>query len=429
MMINPVPHLTTAQNGPLFPVEALIIKEVIAIESWFRQSWAKTPAPIMSSVDLRHEGFKLAPVDTNLFPSGFNNLNPDFMPLCVQAVQSTLSNNCQRILLLPEQHTRNQYYLQSLGVLRDILLQAGYSVRIGQLNAEITAPTEVTVADGEPLLFEPIIRRGAKIGLIDYDPCLVILNNDLSSGVPEILQNLDQRIEPATQLGWSSRLKSVHFRHYDSVVKEFSALIGLDPWLINPIFSAVEHVDFMAQTGIDRLSTEVDVVLQRIREQYRRFSIQEKPYVVVKADNGTYGMGVMMVHDADDLLHLNRKQRTKMAKTKGNQTISHVMIQEGVYSFETMADGAVAEPVVYMMGQYVVGGFYRVHRELGTNDILNTPGMHFEPLAFAQACNMPSKRRDVVHEHNRFYAYGVIARLAALAAARESATLTQRKTA
>ncbi|PJD93079.1 MAG: glutamate--cysteine ligase [Legionella sp.] len=428
-MINPVPHLTTAQSGPLFPVEALIIKEVTAIESWFRQSWEKTPAPLMSSVDLRHEGFKLAPVDTNLFPAGFNNLNPDFMSLCVQAVQSTLNTSCQKILLLPEHHTRNQFYLQSLSVLRDILLQAGYGVRIGQFNAELTTPIEVPVLDGEPLLLEPAIRQGSRIGLVDYDPCLVILNNDLSSGVPDILQGLEQRVEPNPQLGWSSRLKSVHFSHYDDVVREFSALIGLDPWLINPIFSAVEDVDFMAQTGVDRLSTEVDVILQRIREQYRQFGIQEKPYVVVKADNGTYGMGVMMVHDAAEILHLNRKKRTKMAKSKGNQTVSHVMIQEGVYSFETMADGAVAEPVVYMMGQYVVGGFYRVHRELGTNDILNTPGMHFEPLAFAQACNMPSKRRDVVHEHNRFYAYGVIARLAALAAAREAAALTLRKTA
>jgi glutamate--cysteine ligase len=29
-----------------------------------------------TSVDLRNAGFKLAPVDTNLFPGGFNNLNP-----------------------------------------------------------------------------------------------------------------------------------------------------------------------------------------------------------------------------------------------------------------------------------------------------------------------------------------------------------------
>ena len=71
----PVPHLTTAHAGPLHPVEEVILNQVAGIEAWFRQRWQETPAPITSSVDLRHAGFKLAPVDTNLFPAGFNNLN------------------------------------------------------------------------------------------------------------------------------------------------------------------------------------------------------------------------------------------------------------------------------------------------------------------------------------------------------------------
>jgi len=76
-----------------------------------------------------------------------------------------------------------------------------------------------------------------------------------------------------------------------------------------------------------------------------------------------------------------------------------------------------------MIGQYVVGGFYRVHQGRGKAENLNAPGMHFEPLAFAQACNMPSDALPLVDSPNRFYVYGVIARLAALAAAREIAAL------
>ena len=422
-MLDAVPNLTTSQTGPLLPIEAHILQRVATIESWFREEWSKTPAPLMSSVDLRHAGFKLAPVDTNLFPAGFNNLNPEFIPLCVQALQSCLGNHCQRILLLPENHTRNQFYLQSLSVLRETLLNAGYQVRLGNLGPEHADPLILEVDGQEPLILEPILRRAARIGLQDYDPCVVVLNNDLSAGIPDILENLEQSIEPIPQLGWATRLKSVHFRYYDEVVNEFAPLIDLDPWLINPIFSEVSDLDFMAKTGIDRLSAEVDGVLQKVRDRYQKMGRQDKPYVVIKADSGTYGMGIIVAHDAAEILSLNRKQRTKMAKIKGNQNVTRVMIQEGVYSFEKMADGAVAEPVVYMVGQYVVGGFYRVHRSLGANDILNTPGMYFEPLAFAQACNPPkSSAQDGYH---RFYAYGVIARLAALAAAREAAALRQ----
>ena len=55
----PVPNLITAHSGPLHHVERIILNQVAAIEAWFRQSWQKHPAPLTSSVDLRHAGFKL----------------------------------------------------------------------------------------------------------------------------------------------------------------------------------------------------------------------------------------------------------------------------------------------------------------------------------------------------------------------------------
>ncbi len=111
-----------------------------------------------------------------------------------------------------------------------------------------------------------------------------------------------------------------------------------------------------------------------------------------------------------------------MAASKGGQQISKVILQEGVYTFETWGDQqSVAEPVVYMMDHYVVGGFYRLHTGRGPDENLNAPGMAFEPLAFAECCNNPDRNRAPDAHPNRFYAYGVIARLALVAAAREVA--------
>ncbi|MFO2512484.1 glutamate--cysteine ligase [Legionella pneumophila serogroup 2] len=422
----PVPHLTTAHSGPLHHVEKIILNKLAEIESWFRKKWQETPAPLTSSVDLRHAGFKLAPVDTNLFPAGFNNLNPEFLPLCIQAAQSALIEyipDCTKILLLPESHTRNKYYLQSLNVLKTIFVKAGFIVRIGSLDPEIKEPTEIILEQGETLLIEPLQRQGDKVGLDNFSPCLLLLNNDLSSGVPEILQDVQQRIRPTAKLGWASRLKSSHFQFFEEVAIEFAELVSIDPWLINPYFSAIEGVDFMAQEGIETLAQEVDKILSLISDKYTTYGIENKPFAVVKADNGTYGMSVMMVHNGDEIRQLNRKQRTRMSTSKGSRKVDRVIIQEGVYTFETMPDGSVAEPVVYMIGQFVVGGFYRVHKGRGIDENLNAPGMHFEPLAFAQACNMPCDDLEVVDCPNRFYVYGVIARLAALAAAREIAAI------
>src|SRR3989304_10427968 len=83
-----VPHLTTALTGPLQKIETHLLQSQAGIERWFRSQWQDTPAPFYCSVDLRNAGFKLAPVDTNLFPAGFNNLNPAFQSLAVQAVQA-----------------------------------------------------------------------------------------------------------------------------------------------------------------------------------------------------------------------------------------------------------------------------------------------------------------------------------------------------
>ena len=133
--------------------------------------------------------------------------------------------------------------------------------------------------------------------------------------------------------------------------------------------------------------------------------------MVVKADNGTYGMGIMTVRDAKELESLNRRTKNKMNVIKDGQVVNDVIIQEGVLTNERVND-AVAEPVVYMLDRYVVGGFYRVHADRGVDENLNAPGASFVPLAFEKNAQAP----------NRFHSYGVIGQLASLAASHELAT-------
>jgi glutamate--cysteine ligase len=418
-----VPHLTTALDGPLQQIESQLLAQQPAIEAWLRRQWAATRAPFYSSVDLRNAGFKLAPVDTNLFPAGFNNLNPSFLPLCIQAIQSAVENLCPtaaNILLIPESHTRNLFYLESVATLAGILRQSGFQVRVGGLDPALAAPQEHALPSGGTLTIEPLLRRERRVGLADFDPCMVLLNNDLAGGRPPILEDLEQPVVPPLGLGWSNRLKSRHFAHYAAVADEFAELVDLDPWLFDPLSRNCGEIDFMKREGEDCLARNTDTLLQAIAVKYAEYGIDRAPFVVIKADAGTYGMGIMTAHSAEDVRALNRKQRTKMAASKGGASVSRVILQEGVYTFETW-NGAVAEPVVYMIDRFVVGGFYRVHKARGTNENLNAPGMHFEPLAFADCCNTPDHDQVPDAGPNRFYAYGVIARLALLAAARELA--------
>ena len=418
-----VPHLTTALTGPLENLERVILNNQTKIESWFRNTWREVRVPFYASVDIRNAGYKIAPVDTNLFPSGFNNLNPSFESLCIHAVQMAVEHiglPVDKILIIPEKHTRNLFYMENIASLQSIIQKAGFEVRVGTLMDDINNPISIELNSSKTILLEPVRRDQNRLLVDNFDPDLILLNNDLSGGEPEIFKDIEQKITPPTSLGWSSRLKSGHFNFYQKVAREFAEMIDIDPWLIDPMFRNCGKVDFMKHEGVDCLSSNVKSLLEAINVKYSEYDVDNPAFVMVKADAGTYGMGVMSIRSQDEIAELNRKERTRMATTKEGQKVSQVIIQEGVYTHETWDDDeTVAEPVVYMMDRQVVGGFYRVHGKRTTSQNLNTPGMRFEPLAFLDCCNTPDPNLEVDCHQNRFYTYGVISRLALLAAAHE----------
>jgi glutamate--cysteine ligase len=417
------------QNTPAFiELRKRLCQRQMDVEAFFRDQWRSTHPVFYGSVDLRNAGFKIAPVDTNLFPAGFNNLNPNDMPLFVQAAQATfaeVSPDTRKILIIPENHTRNMFYFESLAMLKAIFTNAGFEVRLGSMAEEITEPTTITLPSKKEIIVEALVRKDDKVGVADFFPCRIVLNNDLSSGVPKILENLGQKVMPNIELGWSNRLKSEHFDFYQRVCEEFAAHLEIDPWLIMPFHDRCPEVDFQKNEGAQCLVDRTKILFDKIQKKYTEYKIDQKPFVVVKADNGTYGMAVMMIRDPHDLAHLNRKQRTSMSTVKGGIAVTKAIIQEGVYSFETAGpDKSIAEPVVYSFGRHVIGGFYRVHKNKGPDENLNSPGMDFLPMPFKKSCHLPAQNH---RDSSPFYIYGIIARLAMVAAARELASFEKKE--
>lgn len=412
-----VPHLVTALTGPINELEQRVLDSMPAIERWFRLEWMEHTPPFYSSVDIRNAGFKLAPVDTNLYPGGWNNLTQEMLPLAVQAAQAAIEKICpeaRNLLVVPENHASNTFYLANVAQLVRIFQMAGLNVRVGSIDPAIKSPKKIELPHGESVCLEPVVRGKRRLGLKNFDPCTILLNNDLSAGIPGILEDLhEQYLLPPLHAGWSVRRKSNHFRSYEEVSKRFGKLLGIDPWLINPMSSHAEDVDLSTGAGQDLLVTHCDQLLTKIRRKYKEYGINEKPFVIVKPDNGTNGVGVMTVRDIKDLDALFRKP--KIASTLG----SEIIIQEGVLTRERVHDG-VAEPVVYMMDRYVVGGFYRVHAERSIDENLDFPGASYVPLAFSESAHLPVPgAKPGASAPNRFYMYGVIGRLAMVAASYE----------
>ena len=423
--------------------ERQILSNQTKIEAWFRSKWKEHKPPFYGSVDIRNAGYKMASIDMNLFPGGFNNLNPNFIQLASHAALDAVERACPQaksVLIVPENHTRNTFYLQNVYALSNILRNAGFEVRLGSINPEITEPVELQTALGDTVTLEPLQRTRGRVHLADgFSPCLILLNNDLSAGVPDILKDISQTVLPPLHGGWTTRRKTAHFSAYNDVAAEFAALVGMDEWQINPYFEQISGLNFQEREGEDALADAVERMLAKIQAKYDEKGITDQPFVIVKADAGTYGMGVMSVKSADEVRGLNRKNRNKMAKIKEGLEVSEVIVQEGIYTYETL-HGAVSEPVVYMMDRFVVGGFFRVHEGRGADENLNATGMSFVPLNHAipvaesdqndecgrrvfeqwQELGVPqTKSADPDCGCNRLYVYGVMARLSLLAAAVE----------
>jgi glutamate--cysteine ligase len=411
-----VPHLITSLNGPINELEQRILESMPAIERWFRLEWMEHTPPFYCSVDLRNAGFKLAPVDTDLFPGGFNNLTPEMLPLAVQAAMAAIEKICpeaKNLLLIPEPHTRNTFYLASVQRLMAVFTQAGLNVRLGSLDASLKQPLKLPLADGGQLVLEPLLRNRGRLGLKNFDPCTILLNTELAQGVPRELRNLhEQYLLPPLHAGWTLRRKSHHLRSYEEVAKKFAKLLGMDPWLITPMHALCGDVDMAERSGLECVRNHVETLLTKIKRKYKEYGINERPFVVVKPDSGSSGKGILTVRDVKDLDALEPAAGTEAPA-------GAMLVQEGVPTYERMND-AVAEPVVYMIDRYVVGGFYRVHAERGIDESLAAPGSSYVPLAFAPSGHLPRRgEKPGASPPNRFYMYGVIGRLAMVAASYE----------
>ncbi len=416
-----VPHLVTALTGPTNELEQRILDSMPAIERWFRLEWMEHTPAFYCSVDVRNAGFKLAPVDTDLYPAGWNNLTQPMLPLAVQAAMAAIEKICpeaRNLLIIPDNNIRNTFYLSNLARLRSVFHMAGLNVRIGSINPEVKKSTTLELPGGESITLEPVVRLKGRLGVKDFDPCTILLNNDLVAGVPGILEDLhEQYLLPPLHASWTTRRKSTHFRTYEEVSKRFGKLIGVDPWLINPMFDKCGVLDLSRSADVDTLTARVDGLLLKVKKKYKEYGIKEKPFIVIKADNRGSSAGLMTLRDARDVPTMIQKCS---APAKGaGLGAPELILQEGVLTNERMND-AVAEPVVYMMDRYVVGGFYRIHAERGVDEDLSAPGSSFVPLAFAESTHLPQPGvRPGASAPNRFYMYGVIGRLAMLAASYE----------
>lgn len=391
------------------------------IADFFAEKFAENSPLFYNSVDLRHSDFKIAPVDTNCFPAGFNNLSAESKTLAKKIADDFFNKNfpdVKKILILPENHTRNFRYLQNLADLQEILADKR-EVKIGTLISELKEKTKIDLENGGSIELHPLTKNADKILTIDgFEPEIIMLNNDLTDGIPEILQGSKIAIVPSEKMGWHTRTKSNHFNIYNQLAVELSAILEIDPWLISSLHNQCEDIDFKQQTGLEKLAKTVDELLADLRKKYQEYGISDEPYCYIKADNGTYGIAVWPVFSGQEVLEINKKERNKMSMLKGSIANHKVMIQEGIKTVDRINE-KIAEPMIYLIAGEVVGNLFRANESRDDQISLNASGASFFDLR-----NLDENQIKLGLEKNKISEiYSVIARLAALATSIENSKL------
>ena len=398
-------------------VHRFLCSEKNKTREWFLKELEKNQIPFWSSYDVRDAGFKIANVDANIYPAGFNNICPKdhrhSTELAGNFLRKKYGANLQRIALVTEEHTGNPHYWDNVAAIRSILESAGFRVlvgfpRLGRESWTMQAASGVQIPVTSLNPSNPAFK--------DFSPEIVLSNNDFSNPLDEWAQQIHVPIEPSRHLGWYQRKKSRYFFHYNQLVEEFCKLCGWDPFLFNVETEEFTNFDLADEDRMGALANQVDKLIEKLRVKYEHHRVDQKPVIFIKNNSGTYGLAVLRVESGQELMELNSKARKKMKAAKGGREVTDVVVQEGIPSRVT-DDNKTAEPVIYMIGSELAGGFLRVHQEKGPTESLNSPGAVFKKLCVA---DLVVKMEGLPLEN----VYGWSARLGLLAIGRESRELT-----
>ena len=364
-------------------IHDLICANIKNVDEWLMSKKTHLQMPFYTSVDIRDSHHKVVSVDANVYPAGFNNICPtdkEHAPEITKAyLRSTYGNSVKKIALLTEEHTKNAYYWENVRWILHMIEGAGYEIRVCLPNVT-EKELVVESSSGQKITIHPFKKaNGELLGTDGYKPDLIISNNDFSNSYEEWAAGLDIKINPPRELGWHQRKKSDHFKYFNQLATEFANIIGIDPWVFTVETELVPEFDVKNLDSRDMVANKVDEMIARIQKNYDKRGIKDKPTVFVKNNSGTYGLGVMRALSGDDVRMLSSKGRGKMNAAKGGGDVTEVILQEGVAT-AVMAEGVVAEPVVYIVGCELAGGFFRTHSEKGPDDSLNSPGAVYKKM-------------------------------------------------
>ena len=354
-------------------VHSRIIAHLPKVRAWFDEKIKNRFVPFYTSFDIRDSSFKVAPVDANVFPAGFNNICDVDRAKASHLMGDYLKTHypdTKVILLLPEEHTVNLYYWDNIYIIKSLIEKNGYEIRVCIPGVKRSGRETLETASGYKISLSSLEEEKGD---------LIISNNDFSTDY-----TLPQGIPcaPTPAMGWRRRRKEDFFSHYNKVAVEFAALIDMDPWHFTVETKLFTPFLVGSKENLKNLKEEARDFLKTL-EKGRPSWVKEPPFLFLKNNRGTYGLGITTINSPEEVENWNYRTRKRMKATKGGGGIRELIIQEGIPTSLADGEGQTAEPVIYMVGSQLAGGFLRSHGKKDEKSNLNSPGSVYKRLCIS----------------------------------------------
>lgn len=412
--------------------------------------------PLTGSVDVRHfqndseysksstssnrPSSRLAVVDTNRFPAGFNHVDiADYDKAADALRRNARINGASGITVIHEAHTRMLAYYDSVHALVKILEHCWPEKKVER----------VSISNFEK--HESARRKNDECGRVGN---YFLLNADLSTGMksedtnavssPYGIDKTDVGDSPTLVkcvsstdrfMGWDIRSKAIHFAFLSPIIEHVSSMLNLEEGSLEASFAVSLECCVEKPDHREQLAVQIDELLRFTAKRFTRDdhdasdsgTISSRRNIFVKNDSGTYGLGVYPFSSGDELRKANSTVLDKLSYARHGQRARRYVLQEGIPTSLRDSEGRSMEVVLMCLAGRCYSYFVRVGA-VKNSDIksLNAPGSFFVQRGDFESNPKYAEAAELVREY--WEKYELLGRIAMISMAREAAWYCLNKT-
>lgn len=366
-----------------------IKKNSYAISGWFEKHHKRVSVPLITALTIKDSGFKVSVSHINSFPMGLNYLSSSDLRNTKSLIKKYFKKHhsdipkLKKILILTTIEHQNPFYYDHIFTLVKLLKQSSFKVELATVE-KIEMPVTIKTPSKKTLKIFPALLDKNRLKTELFNPDFILLTDAFKGDLSLKLGNLEQPMSPPSKVTRHYSKKSNTLNILNNLMKDFSVVAEVDPWLITSQYHIEHHVNFEEKSGIEKVAHSAQQILAQLEQKYKEYNVAAIPSIQITNNSGAFGMGMISIKSIQELSDLYYKKKAKKVQAKSQAIINDVLIEETV-PVRPLLKKFIGEAVIYLIGNEVAGGYVKVYTDRTTPNIVSSRNELFQPLKIKQS--------------------------------------------